>query len=119
MTSALAYSLPCPRCGVVGGERCVNRDGSPASRSHVKRAPIQPCGSLGGYHRHTKAGEEPCDPCREANRRYMQAYRQRNPARHEADIAKLRARREATKKLIALHRQEFAALCAESEAAAS
>ena len=41
------------------------------------------CGTNGGYQRHRRQGEEPCDPCREAKSAYNRAYnaerRQRPP----------------------------------------
>ena len=76
-------------------------------RPHEGRTPPAPCGTWGGNQRHRKAGEKPCGPCLDAARRYMQEYRNRNPEVRERDIAGLHARREATKRLIERHRDEF------------
>lgn len=105
--STLTRALPCTTCGARAGDPCVRRDGSPLKRSHVGRTPLAPCGTNGGRARHVKAGETPCDPCQEAGRRYMAEYRARRPEVRERDIAGLVARREATKRLIAAHRDEF------------
>lgn len=107
MTSVLSFAVSCRKCGAPAGERCVNLDGSTASGSHMNRTPTQPCGSYGGYQRHKKVGEKPCDPCREANRRYHSRYRDANPEKRQADIDLLAARREATRRLIELHRDDF------------
>ena len=32
------------------------------------RRPMQPCGTWAAYNRHLAAGEEPCEPCKEASR---------------------------------------------------
>lgn len=106
-TSALALAVPCRQCGAKAGERCTRKDGLPASRSHVNRTPVQPCGSYGGYQRHKRLGEDPCERCREANRRYLAEYRNQHPARREDDIRALRARREAIRLLIERHQTEF------------
>lgn len=119
MSSVLARAIPCPVCGARAGEVCKRQDGAPYRRnaSCVSRTPVQPCGSFGGYQRHKKAGETPCDPCREANRRYMAEYRNRRPEVREADIAGLKARKRAARRLIAMHRAEFEALLAEERSA--
>lgn len=115
----MARALACPVCEAAPGERCVNLDGTAASKSHRNRTPVQPCGSYAGYRGHVKRGEEPCEPCRDANRRYMADYRTRRPEVREADISALAARGRATKRLISLHRDEFYALLAEEKRAAS
>lgn len=116
---ALNLSLPCPKCHAAAGSPCVRRDGAPTKNSHVRRHALAPCGTYGGYQRHIKAAEDPCDPCREANRRYAQARRAARPEEREADIAGLRARHEATKLLIKRHEAEFRALLAEVKAGAA
>ena len=36
------------------------------------------CGTIGGFRRHSKRGEQPCEPCLDANREYRRnAYRAR------------------------------------------
>lgn len=111
--TALTLALPCPRCSARAGDPCVRRDGGPLKGSHVKRTPPAPCGSNGGYVRHIRDKEEPCEPCRDARRRYMQEYRNRRPDVRAKDMAQLLARREATKRLIERHRAEFQQLLRE------
>jgi hypothetical protein len=53
-----------------------------------------PHGTRSGYQQHRKANENPCEACREANRRYAAEYRGRRPA----------AAREAKRKTAALQR---------------
>lgn len=113
---SLLLALPCPRCDAQPGEMCVRLDGERRTRPHVKRTPAAPCGTDGGYQRHRRAGEEPCDECREAKRRYMAEYRNRRPAYRERSIDALHVRREATKVLIERHRVEFDALLKELSA---
>jgi hypothetical protein len=36
------------------------------------------CGTKSGYQKHTRAGEQPCAQCTEANRDYMREYRKHN-----------------------------------------
>jgi hypothetical protein len=38
-------------------------------------APSEPCGTLAAFRRHERAGEVPCEPCREANRVAQRGYR--------------------------------------------
>lgn len=52
-----------------------------------KQAPIphpgsvlEPCGTIGAAFRHWKAGEKPCEPCREARRAYDREYKRRRRA---------------------------------------
>jgi hypothetical protein len=115
----LHLALRCDKCPAGPGEVCVNRDGSPAAASHMKRSPVAPCGTHGGYARHVKAGESACDACRDARRRYTAAYRERRPEVREKDIADLRARRRAEKRLIEIHRAEFDALVSAEKETAS
>lgn len=107
MTSVLSLMLPCSKCGAKSGEVCRRRDGGQASGSHVRRTPIAPCGTYGGYQHHKKAGESACEPCLEANRRYRSTYRRDRPEVLQRDIAGLRARNAAVKALIDAHRDEF------------
>jgi hypothetical protein len=117
--NTLSRALPCPECGAAPGEPCVSRDGAPVkdARSHVRRTPIQPCGTHGGYQRHKRAGEVPCDPCLDANRRYMQEYRRKNPDKRDVDVAGLRAYNRAVRRLIDQYRSDFDALYAEEKGA--
>lgn len=36
--------------------------------------PVQPCGTQAAYSRHRKAGEQPCELCMEARRKYMRQW---------------------------------------------
>jgi hypothetical protein len=40
---------------------------------------LQPCGTNAAYQRHLVRGEEPCEPCRKANRAYQRAWRNGEP----------------------------------------
>jgi hypothetical protein len=115
MIPALHLVLPCPKCGAESGVPCrpLSSSGRPPKRPHVRRTPAAPCGTDGGYQRHVKEGSETCDDCRDAHRRAMAAFRQKHPDKRAADVAALKARREATKRLIAAHRDEFNRLLAE------
>lgn len=77
---------------------------------------MQPCGSYGGYQGHKKRGERPCDRCREANRRYMAEYRNKNPDKREADLRALHLRNEAARLLIERHEAEFRQVLADLKA---
>jgi hypothetical protein len=37
--------------------------------------PTPKCGTQGGYQRHKRAGEDACDPCKEAHTLHAQGYR--------------------------------------------
>jgi hypothetical protein len=79
----------------------------------MRRYPDAPCGTHGGYVRHVKYGETPCDGCREGHRRYMSEYRRANPKKRDKDIAGLHARKRAIRRLIDTHRDEFDQLLTE------
>lgn len=75
------------------------------------------CGTYAGFQRHARYGEEPCDPCREANRVYMQEYRaQRRAAGIPNRTLRERARGFAMTRLSHRHRAEFEALVEEEMA---
>ena len=44
-------------------------------KGRVAPSRIKPCGTRAGWFRHRAAGEPACDPCVEANRAYMRAYK--------------------------------------------
>lgn len=46
--------------------------------------PVAVCGTLSAYQRHVRRKEQPCDPCRQANREHMAQYRERNKRRGAA-----------------------------------
>ena len=48
----------------------------------MARAPAQ-CGTSSGYRRHHRDGEQPCDPCRDAE--CARKVEQRNEERHQAE----------------------------------
>jgi WhiB family transcriptional regulator, redox-sensing transcriptional regulator len=54
--------------GVWGGLNERERRRVARARRREPRAPE--CGTRGGYHKHRRAGEVACEPCREANREY-------------------------------------------------
>lgn len=37
------------------------------------------CGTRAGYMRHKRAGEDACEPCKEANRAYFRVWRRTHP----------------------------------------
>jgi hypothetical protein len=39
------------------------------------RIPLQPCGTTAAYQRHMRHDEDPCEACREANRRSLRERR--------------------------------------------
>lgn len=41
---------------------------------------LEPCGTIGAAFRHWKAGEKPCEPCREARRAYDREYKRKRRA---------------------------------------
>lgn len=56
---------------------------------------VAACGTRAGYMRHKRRGEEPCEPCAEANRAYFRAWRRTHPdvykRRHSQGAARGRA----------------------------
>ena len=68
----LQYALSThSRYGMWGGS-------TPAER--VDQYTLRTHGSRGAYHYHLRLGEEPCDPCREANNLYKAHWRRWAPA---------------------------------------
>ncbi|MCP2339213.1 hypothetical protein [Actinomadura rupiterrae] len=63
---------------------------------------LQPCGTRAAYKRHKRRGEQPCEPCRQANAAYI---RPTGSARHRA--LKALAERHAAE-YDALYRTELA-----------
>ena len=51
-------------------------------REHGEPRELEPCGTEGAFKRHQRAGEEPCQPCRDAHnarkREYEREYRRKN-----------------------------------------
>lgn len=79
----------------------------------VNEEPPELCGSYGGYQRHGRLNEEPCQPCREANAKYIREYRRQSGplARHRADQT---ARRRAHQALAKRYPGEYQELfCSE------
>jgi hypothetical protein len=60
---------------------------------------LKPCGTIAAYQRHRRHGEDPCEPCREANRAHS------GPA--------TRARNAAVRRLIDIYPDVFDALFTE------
>ena len=75
------------------------------------------CGTYAGWNQHQRRDEEPCDPCREANRIYMREYR-KDLIRRGLPIQSLRerARGFAMTRLSHLYPEEFEALVEEEMA---
>lgn len=72
---------------------------------------LQVCGTNGGYQRHLKRGEEPCEPCRVAKADWQRRYRSRTD-QTEARLVQA-ARHRAHARLSAIHSGEFEALLIE------
>lgn len=64
-------------------------------------------GTYARAQRHRKAGEKPCEPCREAYNAYMREFRRRNPRPAEEMALRGSVRRAAVVELISLHREQF------------
>lgn len=62
-------------------------------------------GTRGGYYKHRRLSEEPCESCREAINEYVRDYRSR-PG-NERDRTRERIRRRALAELRERHREEF------------
>lgn len=70
-------------------------------------------GTIRGYGRHKRAGERPCDRCREAMNEYNRARRtawEENPTTRESDRRRRKARARAWAALAQRHRAEYEAL---------
>ena len=68
-------------------------------------------GTVGMYQRHRREGDETCEPCREAWREYMAAWRTANTQAGQMK-ALARARNAAVNALIEKHPYEFRGLFA-------
>lgn len=70
-------------------------------------------GKVKGYGRHTRAGERPCDRCREAMNAYNRKRRKKwasKPGATEADSLRRKARARAWAELARRHKDEYQAL---------
>lgn len=61
------------------------------------------CGTYLGYGDHLCDGTEPCEPCREANREWMRAYRTERPSAYLKTKNRQNARTRAMTRLAQLH----------------
>ena len=57
---------------------------------------LQPCGTRAAYVRHKNAGQDPCDPCVEANRAASRTTSAATRARHATQPRPARTRRNKT-----------------------
>lgn len=73
---------------------------------HEQKPPAG-CGTYGGYQRHKRQGEKPCDGCREAATAYVAKRRATNALARAYDQEYNRARRRALERLADLHRAEY------------
>ena len=71
------------------------------------------CGTYGGYQRHNRLGEEPCEPCRKANTEYNRNRRKRLPHSYRRELAYAIAQTRALWQLADRHREEFRQLVRE------
>lgn len=119
-----ARDFPCPKCGAEKGDRCVqmpggrSQPGEPRARVHPERAAQVPNreerhGTYGGYQRHIRRSETPCEPCKQANRTYMIRYRSSHPADYAEERKRNNARTRAMTRLAHDHPDEFARYYAE------
>jgi hypothetical protein len=79
-------------------------------------AMVAPCGTYGAYQRHRKAGEEPCQPCRDANAQYTREFRRSRPELYARELASKYARWRALERLAREHPKRFATLLNEERA---
>ncbi len=70
------------------------------------------CGTYAAYQRHRKRGEQPCDPCKQANTAYARDRRTRSEVRRDDALAGA-ARRRAYRRLADAHPAEFRRLYVE------
>jgi hypothetical protein len=71
------------------------------------------CGTYGGYQRHHRRGEKPCDPCRDAATAYNRDRRKRLPHSYRREYAYAKAQTRAAWRLVDRHRDEFRELVKE------
>jgi hypothetical protein len=71
------------------------------------------CGTYAGWNVHMKAGERPCDPCRDAATEYARTRRNERPDVREQERRDSRARSAAVWRLAAMHRDEYELLLAD------
>ena len=53
------------------------RESKGARQGVTGRPPTAPCGTVAAYKRHRRNGEEPCQPCKDANAAATKARRKR------------------------------------------
>lgn len=112
---------PCARCGAGVGEPCVSITsprGVPITNHHQERKRLAPqqlavCGTHGGYQKHGRKGETPCEPCRQAHAAYMRQYRDEYPANYEHEKRRRSARDRALRRLARAYPDDFRRLLAE------
>ena len=71
------------------------------------------CGTDAGYQRHRRAGEDPCDPCKEARRNYVRSHRAKRGGIADSSRRLERARGRAHVRLSEMYPRVFARLLAE------
>lgn len=69
---------------------------------------LQPCGTRAAYMRHLKAGEQPCEPCREAKNAYQRQWMARRRAEEAERAATNRADARAHRYALAYLQREHA-----------
>lgn len=90
----------------------MNEESPAFRRGSVNRADDR-CGTPRGRMAHIRAGEDPCDACREGYAAYFRAYRSSHPAEYRANVANGKARLRAMRRLARLHPDQYAELCRE------
>jgi len=76
---------------------------------------LQPCGTHAAYQRHRRAGETPCEKCKNGNAVYMRMLRAGNEAVRDNSRKNTRAHNRAKQRLADLHPDEYAALLLEEK----
>ena len=107
-----ALDFHCPRCGAVPSQPCrqVIAPHGEKARPHAQRStlvPVPVCGTYGGFQRHERKGEDPCDSCRDARNAYMRDYRYRNERAQAEQTRRINARARAALRVAKEHPETF------------
>ena len=76
---------------------------------------LKPCGTTAAYQRHVRAGEEACEPCKEANRAHTAMLRATNEHVRTQGRKNTRAQNRAKQRLVAAYRDVYEVLLLEEK----